>query len=101
MFKRVRHMEISLAAKCQLLFGAAVVLIIAAALWVPWRRIEQLTEQTNERTARALADWVESDHAERMEAAVSRTPTTTAPAVVATTAAATNPTTFPAGRERA
>ena len=46
MFKRIRQLHISLAAKCQLLFGAAVVLIIAAALLVPWQRMEQLMEQT-------------------------------------------------------
>ena len=91
-------MEISLAAKCQMLFGAAVVLIIAAALWVPWRRIEQLTEQTNERTARALADWVEIEHLERMIGGGSAA--TTSPTAAALTLPSTNPTTFPAGRER-
>ena len=45
MFKRIRQLHISLAAKCQLLFGAAVVLIITAALLVPWQRMEQLMEQ--------------------------------------------------------
>ena len=44
MFKRIRQLRISLAAKCQMLFGAAVALIIAAALFVPWQRMEQLTE---------------------------------------------------------
>src|SRR4051794_31685137 len=62
MFDRVRQLRISLAAKCQLLFGAAVVLIIAAALFVPWRRIEQLTEQLNERTAAALTEYAVADH---------------------------------------
>jgi signal transduction histidine kinase len=55
MFKRVRRLEISLAAKCQLLFGAAVVLIIAAALAVPWQRFEELTDQLNDGPAEALA----------------------------------------------
>lgn len=62
MFKRFRQMEISLAAKCQLLFGAAVVLIIGAALLVPWQRMEQLTDQVSERVARNLADRIEGDH---------------------------------------
>ena len=53
MLKRLRQLRISLAAKCQLLFGAAVVLIIGAALFVPWRRMEQLTDQLNERAAGA------------------------------------------------
>ena len=55
MFKRLRTLRISLAAKCQLLFGAAVVLIIAAALAVPWQRFEELTDQLNDGPAEALA----------------------------------------------
>ena len=62
MFKRIREMRISLAAKCQLLFGAAVALIIGAALLVPWHRMEQLTEQINERSARMLCDDAMADH---------------------------------------
>src|ERR1700712_5137738 len=62
MFPRFRHLNISLAAKCQILFGAAVALIIAAALFVPWQRMEQLTEQINERSARVLCDDVLADH---------------------------------------
>src|SRR3989442_11560583 len=62
MLKRIRRLRISLAAKCQLLFGAAVALIIAAALFVPWQRMEQLTEQINERSARALCDDALVDH---------------------------------------
>ena len=62
MFKQIRQMRISLAAKCQLLFGAAVALIISAALFVPWQRMEQLTEQINERSARMLCDDALGDH---------------------------------------
>src|SRR5262245_58004959 len=62
MFKRVRQLHISLAAKCQLLFGAAVVLIIAAALFVPWQRMEQLMEQLNERSARNMVDFAIDRH---------------------------------------
>src|ERR1700678_3043367 len=62
MFKRIRQLRISLAAKCQILFGAAVVLIIGAALAVPWHRMEQLTEELNERTAGALADNAIAEH---------------------------------------
>src|SRR5262245_47207708 len=65
MLKRVRQLEISLAAKCQLLFGAAVVLIIAAALAVPWQRMEQLTNQLDERSARTLTDYAVAEHAAR------------------------------------
>src|SRR5215204_2064675 len=94
MFKRIRQLHISLAAKCQLLFGAAVVLIITAALLVPWQRMEQLMEQMNERTAKTLADWAEADHVARQMEAVSAGPTTRP---------ASGPTTAPAfaGRERA
>src|SRR3954471_10494163 len=88
MFKRIRQLHISLAAKCQLLFGAAVVLIITAALLVPWQRMEQLMEQMNERTAKTLADWAEADHVARQMEAISIQPSTrpttgpsTAPAV--------------------
>jgi signal transduction histidine kinase len=62
MFRRLRQLEISLAAKCQLLFGAAVVLILGAALFVPWQRMEQLTEQINERSAKALAETSKAQH---------------------------------------
>src|SRR3954471_16386262 len=56
MLKRLRELRISLAAKCQILFGAAVVLIIAAALLVPWQRMEQLTGQLHEQAAAGLGD---------------------------------------------
>jgi signal transduction histidine kinase len=62
MFKRFRQLHISLAAKCQILFGAAVALIIAAALFFPWKRVEQLTDQINERSARTLCDDALADH---------------------------------------
>jgi len=62
MLKRIRRLRISLAAKCQILFGAAVVLIIAAALAVPWQRITQLTRELNEGPADALADAAVTQH---------------------------------------
>src|SRR5256714_6582861 len=94
MFKRIRQLHISLAAKCQLLFGAAVVLIISAALFVPWQRMEQLMEQMNERTAKTLADWAEADHVARQMEAKAQEPSTRP---------ATGPTSAPAfaGKERA
>src|SRR5215216_1877374 len=61
-FRRLRQLEISLAKKCQLLFGAAVVLILAAALFVPWLRMELLTDQINERSARAMAESAKAQH---------------------------------------
>ncbi len=65
MFRRFRQLRISLAAKCQILFGMAVILIIAAALFVPWQRMEQLTEQLNERSARTLVDYAIDSHVAR------------------------------------
>ncbi|MDB5297993.1 MAG: putative two-component system sensor histidine kinase, partial [Phycisphaerales bacterium] len=62
LIRRIQQLRISLAAKCQLLFGAAVLLIIAAALFVPWHRIEQLTEQLNERTASYLVERAVAEH---------------------------------------
>ncbi|HYO08529.1 MAG TPA: ATP-binding protein [Tepidisphaeraceae bacterium] len=79
MFKRLRTLRISLAAKCQLLFGAAVVLIIGAALFVPWQRMEQLTDQLNERSARTLVTYTVDMHVNQHRAAAAPTtgPTTT------------------------
>ena len=51
-----RSITISLAAKCQLLFGLAVLVIIAGALAVPWQRMEQLAVQPNVKAARVAAD---------------------------------------------
>jgi signal transduction histidine kinase len=62
MFNRLRRLQISLAAKCQLLFGAAVVLIIAAALFFPFRRMEQLMDQLNSTAAATLADAALREH---------------------------------------
>jgi len=87
MLERIRRLNISLAAKCQLLFGAAVVLIIGAALFVPWQRMEQLTEQLNDAAASAVADSTVRHHV-----ATSGLPTSQpAPApTTATTQPATN-----------
>ena len=49
-------MRMSLATKCELLFGAAAVIIISAALFVPWQRMEQLTEELNDAGAQAVVD---------------------------------------------
>jgi signal transduction histidine kinase len=62
MLRTLRQLEISLAAKCQLLFGAAVTLIIAAALWVPWQRMDQLTSQLNEKAAQAVVRTAVAEH---------------------------------------
>ncbi len=76
MFKRLRRLEISLAAKCQLLFGAAVLLTIMGALLMPWRRTEQLTNQLDQRAANTLADHVLAEHVARMQIATTNPATT-------------------------
>jgi two-component system, NarL family, sensor histidine kinase BarA len=62
MFKRIRQMKISLAAKCQILFGSAVALIILAALYVPWQRMEQLMDKLNLVSARTATDAALAQH---------------------------------------
>lgn len=62
MFKRIRRLNISLGAKCQILFGMAVALIIFSALFVPWQRMEQLTDQLNQRSANTLSEYVVNQH---------------------------------------
>lgn len=44
---RISFLTISLAAKCRLLFGAAVLVIIAASLFVPWLRMRDLVHENN------------------------------------------------------
>jgi two-component system, NarL family, sensor histidine kinase BarA len=65
MFKRLRNLKISLAAKCQILFGAAVILIISAALYVPWKRMDGLIHDVNLQTAEGLATQARMEHLSR------------------------------------
>lgn len=46
--------SISLAAKCRLLFGLAVLLIVASALFVPWLRMRDLVHVQNLEVARQI-----------------------------------------------
>ncbi len=48
--------RISLANKCQLLFGAAIVIILAAALTIGFARMQTLVNEGQQQTARKLAD---------------------------------------------
>lgn len=48
--------RLSLATKCQLLFGLAVAAIITAALFVPWARMEQLSRDIDQKAAATAAD---------------------------------------------
>ncbi|MGH7177633.1 MAG: ATP-binding protein [Tepidisphaeraceae bacterium] len=90
MLKRARRRHISLAAKCQFLFGAAVAVIIFAALLVPWQRMEQLTEQLNEKAAATVATTVVAEHISRAHAPQSWTLGT-----IPTTRPVAAPTTLP------
>jgi len=52
---------ISLANKCQLLFGIAVFVILTASLAVPWVRTDALVEASQRHVARQLAQaWIEN-----------------------------------------
>ena len=53
---RLRLFNLSLADKVRVLFGLAVLLIIAVALSVPWYRMESLVEDQNSKQAEAIAD---------------------------------------------
>ena len=62
MIKWIRNLRISLAAKCQILFGAAVILIIGAALYVPWKRMDGLIQVVNLQTAEGLSNQAKLEH---------------------------------------
>jgi len=51
-----RSSGLSLANKCQLLFGLAVVLILTAALSVPWIRMQEMVDEGQFEVASQLAD---------------------------------------------
>jgi signal transduction histidine kinase len=87
MLRWLRYSKISLAVKCQILFGAAVVMIIAAALYWPWQRMEQLTGQLNERAAAAVARQIVAEHVSRpnLRPATTHPATTEAPPAPTTT----------------
>jgi signal transduction histidine kinase len=71
MLKRFRHLPISLAAKCQILFGVALVLIIGAALYFPWKRMEGLIQDVNLQTAEGVARQTWMEHAARQRQGLS------------------------------
>ncbi len=86
MARLLRQLKISLATKCQLLFGVAVVLVICAALFVPWQRMEQLSEQPNVSAAAMLAQQAVRDHVDLYTSA------TTRPSLLSTQQVTTRPT---------
>jgi signal transduction histidine kinase len=90
MRKKRRRLNISLATKCQLLFGVAVVLVVMAALFVPWQRMETLSEQPNESAARLLADAVLQDHVRSAGRSANQLPSFTTPLLPTTQPTETN-----------
>ncbi len=57
----MRSRGISLANKCQLLFGAAILLILTAALSVPWFRMHSVIDRGEQEIAVQLADaWLQN-----------------------------------------
>jgi signal transduction histidine kinase len=66
---------ISLANKCQLLFGAAIVLIVTAALIWPWFRQLRVLDDAQLETSRQIAElWAEGPFHNAAEAGVFRAP---------------------------
>lgn len=54
----------SLAQKCQFVFAAAAMLILAGALVVPWLRLEWVVDESQRETSRQLAEtWVQNGFA--------------------------------------
>lgn len=53
---RRRRLQISLANKCRALFGLAVLLILTAALAVPWIRLDDLYQELNRQDLELVAD---------------------------------------------
>lgn len=52
--------RVSLANKCQLLFGSAVILILAAALFVAWQPMQQMADHGPMKRAQEIADLWEA-----------------------------------------
>jgi signal transduction histidine kinase len=62
MLRWLSRLQLSLATKCQLLFGTAAGLIILAALAVTWQRISQLTRGQDQVAAKVVADQTLAKH---------------------------------------
>lgn len=52
---RLRPRHLPLAVKCQILFGVGAAVVIVAALWVQFQRMEQLTRELNVSAGHAVA----------------------------------------------
>jgi len=51
---RISWFSVSLASKCRILFGLAVLLIISAALFIPWLRMKDLVDEAHLHSARLM-----------------------------------------------
>lgn len=77
---RMSSRGISLANKCQLLFGAAIVLIVTAALVWPWFRQLSVLDDAQLETSRQIAElWADGPFKNAAEAGVFRAPDAAAP----------------------
>lgn len=63
MVRWLDKLRMPLAVKCLLTFGAGVAVVLATALWVPWQRMAQLTQQLNEKAAAAVVKNTIGEHA--------------------------------------
>lgn len=79
MLKPFGELKISLAAKCQLLFGVAVAAIIGVTLLAPWKRMEALMEELDRKSARLLTDHALAEHLANPAAARGSAGTATQP----------------------
>ena len=68
---------LSLADKCALLFGAAIVLILAVALLVPWARLGAVIDESQVYTSRQLVQVWEAERAARAREGGDTPPPTT------------------------
>ena len=73
--------ELSLANKCQILFGAAIVLIVAAALAGPWIRLDRIVNEAQREIASELARYAASPYENHADLAIFSAPPEPAPVV--------------------
>ncbi len=66
--------ELSLANKCQILFGAATVLIVAAALAGPWIRLDRIVAETQREISREIARYAASPYENHADLAIFTAP---------------------------
>ena len=77
MLKWMHRLRLPLAAKCLLALGLGLALVLWAALWVPWQRMEQLTQQVNEKAASAVVSQAIGEHIRRWNRAPGEPASTT------------------------